>query len=268
MTSNKPFNVAEELAKLRHEKQNGQMQRLPPNATVQRRPIIHPAVASPLAGASVQKVVYVSSKTPFMSAVKRVKKFLGHVEKRATQSVNLVERGHGDGMRKLVEAGDKIAKDKEEVLVKASGKAITKALNVGEWFSNKEKDILCHVEVRSGSTSVVDDVVEVKFEFEDDGDDAEKDEEEPVEQSSTELEAGETTMELFGDKPKSQPNEASPTPSEPKSDKHPTASTQTEGMKKKRPRKKRKRQVCDPDDLPEQRLRWIKTVEVAISLKS
>lgn len=263
MTTEKPFNVSEELAKLRHEKQNGKMQRLPPNASVQRRPMVHPAVASPFAGTNVQKVVYVSSKTPFMSAVKRVKKLLGHVEKRATQNVNMIERGHGDGMRKLVEASDKISKDKEEVVVKASGRAITKALNVGEWFSNREKEIMCKVEVRSGSVSVIDDVVEKEPEFDQEGvDDADV-----AEEHTTELEAGDTKLELFGDKTVLQPEVQAVVVPSPTTDQEVAASTQSE-VKKKRPRRKRKRPVCDPDDLPEQRLRWVKTVEVAISLNT
>lgn len=263
MTSNTPFNVSEELAKLRHEKKNGQMPSLPSNATVQKRPIIHAAVASPLAGAGVQKVVYVSSKTPFMSAVKRVKKLLGHVEKRATQNVGMVQRGDREAMRKLVEASDKVAKDREEVVVKASGKAIAKALNVGEWFSNKEKDISCNVEVRSGSVSVVDDVVELEP-IQDE--EEEENEDERPDEPTTELEAGDTTMELFGENVKANLDPQPHNRQDPNAV-HTDAALEHTASKKKRRRRKRSRPTYEPDDLPEQRLRWVKTVEVSISLK-
>src|SRR5271154_590887 len=48
------------------EKKNKPAPLLPPNTKIQRRPLTHPPVASPYAGASVQKVVYVSRSTPIM----------------------------------------------------------------------------------------------------------------------------------------------------------------------------------------------------------
>lgn len=259
MSATQPFNVSEELAKLQHEKKNGQMRRLPPNARVQKRPIIHAPIASPYAGAAVQKVVYVSSKTPFMSAVKRVKKLLLHVEKRATQSVDMIKRGDKEGLKRLADASDKLGKDREEVLVKASGKAMAKAISVGEWFSNKEKDVPCNVEVRSSNVSVVDDIVEVDRE--------ESDGEIEAEESTTSLQAGETTMELFGDTSKASddPIPAQQQAQSTNTDTKPSA--EMNSSKRRRRRRKRKRQY-DEDDLPEQRLRWVKTVEVAISLKA
>ncbi|ETN36632.1 uncharacterized protein HMPREF1541_08910 [Cyphellophora europaea CBS 101466] len=254
-----PFNVSEELAKLRHEKKNGQMPKLPPNATVQKRPIIHPAVASPYAGANVQKIVYVGSQTPFMSAVKRVKKLLNQVEKRVTQNVNMIKRGDREGMRRLAEATDKVAKDREEILVKASGRAMTKALNVGEWFRNKEKEMACIVEVRSGNVSVVDDIVEAE-QSEDDADAQQPNE------PTTIPEGGDTTMELLASTTKSSPDPTTHTVQDNNRDDNHGATEATAG-KKARKRRKRKRPAYDPDDLPEQRLRWVKTVEVAISLK-
>jgi ribonuclease P/MRP protein subunit POP7 len=267
MENDRPFVISEELTKLRYEKKNGKLQKLPSNAAIKRRPINHPAIASPLAGASVQKVVYVSSNTPFMSAVKRVKKLLRHVEKRATQNVDLIRDERGDGMRKLAEASDKLAKDKEEVLVKASGRAISKALHIGEWFSNKEKDVYCQVDVRSGSISVVDDIVEAKMESEDDDGDSDEPQPGASEENSTVLEAGDTTMELFDEKPKPGSPPAIAADSNPSTDTQSSKDLNHLSKRRKR-RRKRKRSTYDPDDLPEQRLRWIKTVEVAISLKS
>ena len=266
-TQAKPFDISDELAKLKHEKKNQKMHRLPANATIQRRPINHAPVASPFAGSQVQKVVYVSSKTPLMSAVKRVKRLLHEIEKRATQDVKLIERGERAGMRKLAEAREKLAKDGEEVLVKASGRAMQTALRVGNWFQSNETEMDCKVEVRTGSVSVVDDIIDVKEENESDGGVAVDEQEE-----STLLEGGDITLELLGEETKntnedveesakdqvqsSEQNEEKTTPSE------------EPAPAKKSKRKRKKRPVIDPDELPEQRLRWIKTVEVAVSFKS
>jgi ribonuclease P/MRP protein subunit POP7 len=260
----KRFDVSGELAKLKHGKKNQSLQRLPANAAIQRRPINHAPVASPFAGARVQKVVYVSSKTPLMSAVKRVKRLLHEIEKRATQDVKLIDNGERVGLRKLAEARERLAKDGEEVLVKASGRAMQQALSVGEWFRTKESEIRCKVEVTTGSVSVVDDVVE--------GDGKEEDEEEeiPVEQQedSIILEGGETTLELLGSTAKSVGEQASG-PEQKRENNRPSEAAATgESKTKRRRRKRKKRATYDSEDLPEQRLRWIKTVEVAISFKA
>ena len=287
----KPFDVSTQLAELKHEKKNQSLHRLPPNATVQRRPIIHAAIASPFAGRGVQKIVYVSSKTPIMSAVKRVKRLLYEIEKRATQDVKLIGRGERAGMQKLAEARERLAKEGEEVLVKASGRAMHRAVRVGEWFRNQETEMDCKVEVRTGSVSVVDDIVEL-----DDDEEAEAEGGVAVEQQEDEtvLEGGDTTLELLGD-PTASTNEqvSSAEQSKETANEHSAATEKTtEGTnrealssepnkedrepstglasskKRKRSSKKKKRQTYDPDDLPEQRMRWIKTVEVAISFRS
>ncbi|KPI36633.1 uncharacterized protein AB675_10056 [Cyphellophora attinorum] len=263
----RPFNVTDELNKLRHEKKNGQMRALPPNATIQKRPIIHAPIPSQHAGAKVPKVVYVSSKTPFISAVKRVKKLLTHVEKRATKDVQLIRNGPEKGMRKLAQASEDVGKQREEVLVKASGRAMEKALRIGEWFKEKEKDVLCNVEVRSGSVSVVDDIVETKEESEESASEEEHEEQiEEFTELTTELEGGETTLELLGN-PTSTSDAAVPVTETEEAKESTGVSTGTNAGKKKRKRGKRKRKVYEADELPESRIRWVKTVEVAISLK-
>ena len=284
------FDVLTELAKLKHEKRNQNLHRLPPNATIQRRPIIHAPIASPFAGRGVQKVVYISSKTPFMSAVKRAKRLLHEIEKRAMQDVKLIGRGERAGMQRLAESRERLAKEGEEVLVKASGRAMAKALRVGEWFRTKETEMECKVEVRTGSVSVVDDVVELEEEEEESegGVAVEHEVEETV------LEGGDTTLELLGDVTTSTNEHASSSERNKESGQeklsvdrqkeniashdHPSSEQNKEstepatgsasGKKRKRKRKGKERPVYDPDDLPEQRLRWIKTVEVAISFNS
>ncbi|KAE8325696.1 Rpp20 subunit of nuclear RNase MRP and P-domain-containing protein [Aspergillus sergii] len=143
---------------LNFEKKNKDMLKLPKHAGIQKRPIPHAPIASPYAGSSVPKVVYISSNTPFMSAVKRVQKFLQQAEKRATASVNLSSSKKRDRERLAEIARGNESLKKEEVFVKATGRAIEKALRVGKWFEERESEYAVRVE--TGSVLVVDDVVE------------------------------------------------------------------------------------------------------------
>ena len=258
------------LADLKFEKRNKPQPRLPPNTTIQRRPLNHAPVASPHAGASVQKVVYVSSKTPLMAAVKRVKKLLSHVEKRAMQDVDI---GKGkEAMKKLAEASEALGKNGEEVVVKASGRAIGQAMKVGEWFKSKEDEISCKVEVRTGSVQAVDDIVEVEHEngAEDDAEiesEKAKTQDMPGDQHET-LQAGRLENEpLTGETvtTNSAPQEITVERGAP--NELGLENNKSENNKKRRKRGKRKKPMYDKDDMPEARLRWINTVEVAISLK-
>ncbi|KIX93050.1 uncharacterized protein Z520_11323 [Fonsecaea multimorphosa CBS 102226] len=295
--SSLPFSMASELKALKHEKRNQNMARLPPNATIQRRPLNHAPVADlRTSGTKAAKVVYVSRRTPVVAAIKRVKKYLVHIERRALQDAGgNVTKGHGRGPAKaaIEQANEALAEDKEEVLVKASGRAMAQALRVAEWFRNKEKDVLCHVEVRTGSVSTVDDIVEVDLEGnnhhheEKDGDEAALGEErenvndqEEEDAESSKLQCGDTTLELLGGvdvatmssgekKSQSSIDEAQPgtgTSAE--------QSTNDIGVgislpkQSRRKRTKRKRPMYAAEDLPEARIRWIKTVEVAISLQT
>lgn len=174
-----------------------------------------------------------------MAAVKRVKKLLTHIEKRAMQDVDIT-RGK-EGLKKLAAASEALGTNGEEVVVKASGRAIEQALKVGEWFKSKEGELACKVEVRTGSLQVVDDLVEAQGE-----------EEDVVEEVA---DAAETDVEKAAIAPKTPPQEDD---SEQK--------VEQKG-KKRRKRGKRKRAMYDKDDMPEARIRWINTVEVAISLK-
>ncbi|KAK5039407.1 hypothetical protein LTR13_003664 [Exophiala sideris] len=267
-TPSTPFNISAELAALKHEKKNDALHRLPPNYTVQRRPLNHAPVANIHAGAHVPKVVYISKRTPMMAAVKRVKKMLGLIEKRALQQAG-VRMGGRDRNRKIAQANEQIVKDKEDVLVKASGRAMEQALRIGEWFKTKETEFLCNIEVRPGSVSVVDDIVGVENEEEE-----EKEEETTM---TTAIEYGDTTLEMVGGVTTSsttaEPVQSSEDPKPGKKSAEVDADADdsvgktggtTGGTRK---RKKRKRPVYNEDDVPEARLRWIKTVEVAISLQ-
>ncbi|KAE8353246.1 Rpp20 subunit of nuclear RNase MRP and P-domain-containing protein [Aspergillus coremiiformis] len=143
---------------LTFEKKNQETLKLPQYARIQKRPIPHAPTASPYAGASVPKIVYMSSKTPFMSAVKRVQKFLRVAEKRATASVELLNRKKGEGQKLAQIARGQEALRKEVVVVKATGRAMERALGVGRWFREREGEY--SVRVETGAVLVVDDVVE------------------------------------------------------------------------------------------------------------
>ncbi|KAJ5748844.1 uncharacterized protein N7511_010540 [Penicillium nucicola] len=208
--------------KLQFEKKNQDLVKLPKYAKVEKRPIPHAPVASPYAGASVPKIVYVSTSTPFMSAIKRIQKLLLQAEKRATANINLEDTRKNE-KQKLAELAN-ISSKREEVFVKATGRAIEKALNVGKWFEEKETEY--SVRVKTGSVIVVDDVVE---------------DEEKKEQEEQKRQLQETQQSNL------------------------PVSESKSAMKK---RKRQAAATVDPEaELPESRTRWVKMVEVAVSLK-
>ncbi|KAJ6020614.1 hypothetical protein N7540_006118 [Penicillium herquei] len=214
---------------LQFEKKNTNLVKLPKHAKVEKRPIPHAPVASPYANASLPKVIYVSSGTPFMSAVKRAQKLLRQAEKRATANINLEDTRKTE-QQKLAELA-KAVENREEIFIKATGRAIEKALKVGKWFEEKQTEYA--VRVKTGSVLVVDDIVE----------DEEKNERD-AEKKQRQEEKNQNTGE-----------DATPDKS---------------GKETKAQAKKRKREApveADDAELPETRTRWIKMVEVAVSLK-
>lgn len=146
------------------------------DVTVSKRPLMRPAIPSPYSGSATQKVVYISSRTPFMSAVKRVQKLLSQVEKRATQSAatetrNSKKRKFGateDDMGDITQIAAKLAEDKsgdkDEVVMKATGKAIEKALNMALWFQQREE---FGIRIKTGSVGAIDDIVPAEEEPDD-----------------------------------------------------------------------------------------------------
>lgn len=164
-----------------------------------------------------------------MSAVKRVQKLLRQAEKRATANISLEDTRKTE-KQVLAELAD-AAEKREEVFVKATGRAVEKVLNVGKWFEEKETEYT--VRVNTGSVLVVDDVVE--------------DEERKEQLAQKQLYHEERKQNETGN------------------------NTEPEKGTAKSAAKKRKRQeqpvVSDDNELPETRTRWIKMVEVAVSLK-
>lgn len=121
---------------------------------IQKRPLLHPAIASARAGAQTAKVVYVSAGSPFISTTKRIRKYLAEIDKRAMGKFSLLE--DGNDREKVRRAGKGRDAASEEVLVKATGKAIEKALQVALYFQ-AQKD--CMVKLKTGSVGAVDDVI-------------------------------------------------------------------------------------------------------------
>ncbi|KAH6620104.1 Rpp20 subunit of nuclear RNase MRP and P-domain-containing protein [Boeremia exigua] len=177
---------------------------LPPNATLTKRPLLRPAIPRPEAAAAAPKVLYVSAATPFVAACKRIRGLLAGIERRGTQAAGAGEgrgnrRGRGGSNSRgggaqglqangrldaaaveasiaLAAAAGKKGKGKgvdagrgEEVYVKATGRAIPRALELGVKFQG-ESD--CRVRVEMGNVQAIDDV-------EMGGDDGEDDEDVP-----------------------------------------------------------------------------------------
>ena len=150
---------------------------------MEKRPLLRPAIPSPYAGAAKQKIVYVSTHTPFVSAVKRVEKLLALGEKRAVQSATAAVRQKGRqglkgkrgndsdeiarvaeevenrkalGQEKSTTAGDRDdAGHQEEVVLKGTGKAIQRVLEMAQWFQQKERYA---VKLKTGTVSAVDEL--------------------------------------------------------------------------------------------------------------
>lgn len=198
---------------------------LPKDAKVEKRPLMRPPIPSPYAGAESQKTIYVGTKTPFMSAAKRVEKLLKLSDKRLVQSATKMaqndakrkrRRGGARGeendeitaIAETVEAQKRSHAGKqdgarEEVVIKGSGKAIPKVMQLGMWF--QERDETYEVRIRTSTASSIDDVTYEKAKVEEkvDGDvdmGAEEDTEEPSgkgrsENEKADMGAGSETVE-------------------------------------------------------------------------
>ncbi|KAH9841292.1 Rpp20 subunit of nuclear RNase MRP and P [Teratosphaeria destructans] len=169
---------------------------LPPTAKVTKRPLLRPAIPSPYANSSEQKVVYVSARTPFLSAVKRVEKLLALNDKRLVQAATTLaktkesrkrKRRAGDGdeihdiadeverlkgtKRRKVQVGgegrglvaggadggeDLEAVAAEAVVIKGTGKAVSRVLEMALWFQQREDKF--KISLKTGSVGAVDDV--------------------------------------------------------------------------------------------------------------
>ncbi|KAK4693333.1 ribonuclease P/MRP protein subunit POP7, partial [Lecanoromycetidae sp. Uapishka_2] len=92
--------------------------------------------------------------------VKRVRKLLSHAEERSTGKIDLVG-GKDNDKQKLKRLGESLnpsgAKTPEEVVLKATNRAIERVLGLALFFQGQDD---CVVRIRTSSVGTVDDIVE------------------------------------------------------------------------------------------------------------
>ncbi|KAK6332425.1 hypothetical protein TWF696_003140 [Orbilia brochopaga] len=141
---------------------------LPKNAKLRKRRLSRP-IPPPRLSAD-PKIVYVSSKSPFVSTVKRVRKALEVFKSQSKVAIAGGRQRRAFQRRHQPEAApasiDLLSDDKNKyVTIKATGRAIEKALALGLYFQG-QKDTA--IEIRTGTVECTDDVVidrtDVKFE--------------------------------------------------------------------------------------------------------
>lgn len=102
-----------------------------------------------------------------MSAVKRVQKLLLQVEKRSAQSASAqvsssrpkYTTSGNDEISDIERVAAVMAANKherDEIILKATGKAIAKALSLGVWFDQRFE---YHVRIETGTVGAIDDIV-------------------------------------------------------------------------------------------------------------
>ena len=173
-----------------------------------------------------------------MSAVKRVQKLLRQAEKRAMASLDLGSKKKTEKQKlaQLAAGHDALRKGKgeEEVFVKATGRAMEKALAVGRWFETREAEYVTRV--KTGCVLVVDDVVEDE------------------EMRGRVIAEGEEVGEVEELKEQQQQGQ--------------NAEATSAAPVSKSASKKRKRAAnAESEELPESRTRWVNVVEIAVTYK-
>ncbi|GJN69347.1 ribonuclease P/MRP, subunit POP7 [Purpureocillium lilacinum] len=156
---------------------------IPKGSKVQKRPLTRRQLPS----SSKTPVVYVSSSTPFMSAVRRVQKYLDRSLRNATAAAprNASLHARVEGLRRRAAAasattasgqsrgsaaaggadgGDDADPGATRVTVMGTGRAVEKVLGVAGWFEQKGD---CVVALRTGTVGAVDDIVAENGEAED-----------------------------------------------------------------------------------------------------
>jgi ribonuclease P/MRP protein subunit POP7 len=134
---------------------------IPDGARVQKRALNR----RQLPASAKSRIVYVSSSTPFMSAVKRIRKQLDA----ALRSTATSSAGPGAGLgRKEPSLHDRVEAlrhsrgggdgggDGPVVTVMGTGRAVEKTLGVAGWFQQQPD---CVVELRTRTVGTVDDVI-------------------------------------------------------------------------------------------------------------
>lgn len=208
-----------------------------------------------------------------MSAVKRVQKLLRLAERRAMAPLlGAGKRRHPYHHQQAGKGGDVLEKCRaklreEKVLIKATGRAIEKALSVGRWFEEgkggggEEYEVV----VRTGSVCVVDDIVEEDVSISDQEDEEGEDEEGEEEEGGSVDPDITMSMTTNNSTTNTQEKDAA---TEDKQDKEESKNQRRRRRKRERIREQRLKAFVDEDgETPESRTRWVNMVEIAINMK-
>jgi ribonuclease P/MRP protein subunit POP7 len=116
-----------------------------------------------------------------MSAIKRVQKLLLQAEKRSAQSASdqissqpKYSASSNDDITDIEKVASIMAAekhDRDEIILKATGKAIAKAMSLGLWFEEK---VEYAVRIETGTVGAIDDIVAPEDEDQDMKDEAEE----------------------------------------------------------------------------------------------
>jgi ribonuclease P/MRP protein subunit POP7 len=120
-----------------------------PGCKLEKRPLLRRQQSA----SSKSRLIYVSTSTPFMSIVKRVRKELDKSTKgrlSATKDMSLGAKV--DALKK----GDGTSGDRREILVLGTGRAIEKTVSVATWFTRQND---CLVTIKTRTMGTVDDVM-------------------------------------------------------------------------------------------------------------
>lgn len=210
-----------------------------------------------------------------MSAVKRIQKLLLQAEKRATSSARVdltnSKLSEKEKLARVARGDEELRRRSEEVSVKATGRAIERALSVGRWFEGRSEEYA--VRVSTGCVLVVDDVVEDEEEkrrlqlllLQEEGE-RQRQQQQQQQQGKGKENNGDEEENVSVPAPMQQPPAMDSTEPEPRPEQSTSSSTSSKAAGKG---KKRKRTTTIPTDveLPETRTRWVNMVEVAVSLK-
>lgn len=99
-----------------------------------------------------QPIIYIGTKSPFMGIVRKVRHALDKTpSSRSTKGLPLSAR-----MAALNSAASSADRLEDEILVRGTGRAMTKTLQIAAWFG-KQKEYM--ISVRTMSLEAVDDVV-------------------------------------------------------------------------------------------------------------
>ncbi|KAM0668984.1 hypothetical protein ACQRIT_003751 [Beauveria bassiana] len=132
---------------------------IPQGSMLRKRPLIR----RPLPASSKDRIIYVSSSTPFMSAVKRARKQLdrslksGGSSQAARKNASLHARI--ESLKRDVERDSRTTDNEAygaSVTLLGTGKAVEKTLALAGWFEQQSD---CRVAVRTRTVATVDDVV-------------------------------------------------------------------------------------------------------------